>query len=63
MFDKTAIGFFADVLYIKGFLNFEEFDAIMNAKTPSDLGDIVEKLLGDGYSAYKKGEGYVRSAD
>lgn len=63
MFDKTAIGFFADVLYIKGFLSFDEFEAVMNAKTTSDLGDIVEKLLRGEFSAYRKGEGYVRSAE
>ena len=61
--DKAAIGFFADVLYIKGFLNFEEFEVIMNAKSPKDLGDIVEGMLRGEYSGYKKGEGYVRNAE
>lgn len=54
--DKVAIGFLADVLYVKEILHFEEYEAIMNAKSPSDLEVIVDKLLRGEYSAYRKGE-------
>lgn len=59
--DKLTIGFIADILYIKGILYYDEFDDIMNAKQPSDLQDIVEKMLRGEYSAYRQGEGYVLS--
>jgi len=57
--DKLAIGFLADVLYIKGIICFEEFEDIMNVKHPSDLQNIVDKMLRSGYNAYKRGEGYI----
>lgn len=58
-----ALGFLADVLYIKGIICFEEFEAIQEVKHPSDLNDIVEKMLRGDYNAYRKGEGYVLSAE
>lgn len=57
--DKTAIGFITDILYIKGVICFEEFDDIMEAKYPTDLQDIIEKMLRGEYNAYKRGEGYI----
>lgn len=60
--DKVVLKFLADVLYIKGFICFEEFDAIMDAKNPSDLDDIVEKMIRGEFNVYKQGEGYVRCA-
>jgi hypothetical protein len=57
--DKVLLKFFADVLYIKGKLCCEELEDIMNAKTASDLDKITDKMLNDGYNAYKRGEGYV----
>jgi hypothetical protein len=59
--DKTVIGFLADVLYIKGIICLDEFETIMDAKRPSDLGDIVERMLRDDFNPYKRGEGYVTS--
>lgn len=56
--DKGVLGFIADVLYIKGLINYDEFEAIMNAVTHQDLGDIVEKMLRGEYRGYKKGETY-----
>jgi hypothetical protein len=57
--EKLAIGFLADVLYIKGIICYEEFEAMQNARRPSDLDNIVEKMLRGEYNAYRKGEGYV----
>lgn len=54
--DKTAIGFLADVLYVKELLHYEEYEAIMNARNAADLEVIVDKLLRGEYSAYRKGE-------
>ena len=58
--DKIVLKFLADVLYIKGFICFEEFDDVMNSKNPTDLDDIVEKMIRGEYNVYRQGEGYVR---
>jgi hypothetical protein len=57
--DKLAIGFIADILYIKGIIFWEEYDAIMNATSPSDLEVIVEKLLRGDFNVLKRGETYL----
>lgn len=57
--DKTAIGFLADVLYIKGVIYYDEFEAIQECKNPSDLQDIVEGMLTNKFNGYKRGEAYV----
>jgi hypothetical protein len=61
--DKCAIGFLADVLYIKGVICFEEFEDMQNVVHPSDLQDIVEKMLRSEYNGYRRGEGYVLTVD
>lgn len=58
--DKILLKFFADVLYIKGKLCVEELEDIMDAKTPFDLDNIVEKMLCSEYNVYKRGETYDR---
>lgn len=60
--DKISLKFLADVLYIKGFICFEEFDAIMESKNASDLDDIVEKMIRGEFNVYRQGEGYIRYA-
>ena len=60
--DKLVLGFLADILYIKGFICFDEFEAIQEVKTPSDLDGLVEKLLRGEFNAHRKGEGYVFDA-
>jgi hypothetical protein len=55
---KAVLGFFADILYIKGLICFDEFDAIMNAKHDVDLGVIVERMLTSDFNLYKRGESY-----
>ena len=42
--------FIADVLYIKGCICFDEFCAIMEATTPVDLEDIIEKMLKEDFN-------------
>jgi hypothetical protein len=54
--DKLTIGFLADVLFIQGVICFEEFEAIQNAKSPSDLEDIIEGMLRGDFNVYKRGE-------
>lgn len=57
--DKTAIGLLADVLYIKGVICYEEFEAIQEVTTHEDVENFVEKLLRGGFNVYKKGEAYL----
>mgnify|MGYP001461202410 FL=1 len=56
---KLAIGFLADILYLKGIICFDEFEDIQNAKNAQDIERIVEKILGDEYDGRRQGEGYV----
>jgi hypothetical protein len=58
MTGKSVVGFLADVLYLKGFICYDEFEDIMNAHNDVDLGVIVEKMLRSEYNVYKKGESY-----
>lgn len=58
MTPKSVIGFLADVLYVKGLICYDEFEAIMDAKNDEDLGVIVERLLRGDFSVYKRGESY-----
>lgn len=57
--DKLTLGFIADILYIKGVICFEEFEDIQSVKHPSDLNDIIEKMLRGEYDEQLRGEGYV----
>lgn len=61
--DKLAIGFLADILYIKGIICFEEFSDMQDVAQASDLGTIVDKMLKQEYNAHKRGEGYIGIAD
>jgi hypothetical protein len=56
--NKTVIGFIADVLYLKGLINYDEFEAIMDVHSEVDLGIVVERMFGGDFNAYKKGETY-----
>lgn len=58
--DKCALKFFADVLYIKGVICFEEFDAVMDVVHPSDLDVIVDRMLRSDFNVFRRGEGYER---
>lgn len=56
--DKLLIALFADILYIKGIICYDEFEALMDLKDPSDLDDFTEKLLRGEFNVYRKGEHY-----
>ena len=58
VFDKILLKFFADLLYVKNVIYYEELEAILNACTLSDLDEIFERMMRDGFSPYKRGEYY-----
>lgn len=57
--DKLAIGFLADILYIKAIISFDEYDAIQKIKKAEDIQEVVDRMLRGDYSAHRKGEGYI----
>ena len=57
--DKAVLGFFTDVMYIKGIICFDEYKAIMDSVNVQDLGVIVDKMLNDEFNVLKRGEAYV----
>lgn len=61
--DKIVLGFMADLLYLKGIISFEEFDAIQKTHNVNDLSDVFEKMMRGEYSAYRKGESYITYLD
>ena len=58
--DKIVLKFLADVLYVKEKLSLEEYEAIMDAKTPADLDNIVDRMLRDDFTVLLRGETYGR---
>lgn len=56
---KLALGFLADVLYIKGIICFEEFEAIQEVEDASDLAVIVDRMLRSDFNVHKRGEAYI----
>lgn len=59
--DKVLLKFIADVLYVKGYIYYSEFEAMMEACNADDLDRIIEGMLNDEFKGYKKGEGYTTS--
>jgi hypothetical protein len=58
---KVAIGLFADILYDKGLLCFEEMDALLNISSAEDAYAFSDKLLRGEFNVYKRGEIYLES--
>lgn len=57
--DKLVLKFLADVLYVKEIINVNEYEDVLDARNPSELDNIVDKMLGGGYvGKIKKGESY-----
>ena len=54
--DKTVLKFFADVMYLKGILCYDEYDAIMSCCDGDDLEDVFENMLTDQYNIFRRGE-------
>lgn len=48
--------FFSDLLYIKGILCFDEYDAIMESCTPTDLDNVFEGIMRGTFNNYRRGE-------
>lgn len=57
--DKLVLGLLADILYIKGIICYEEFEAINDIKSPTDVDDFIEKMLRGEFNVYRKGESYI----
>lgn len=56
--DKLLLKFFADVMYLKDVICFEEYEGIMEVKTPMDLDEVFEKMMKEEYNAYRRGTIY-----
>jgi hypothetical protein len=54
--EKLTLGFLADVLFLKGLILYEEYEAIQGVRSPLDLEIIVERMLTDGFNQFKRGE-------
>jgi hypothetical protein len=57
--DKLTLGLLADILYFKGIICFEEFEALQEMRDASDIEPFVEKLARGEFNVYKRGETYI----
>lgn len=60
---RVVIQLFADVLYIKGVICLEEFEAMLDIRNSNDAEDFTEKLLCGEFNVYKRGEHYSINND
>lgn len=58
---RIIIGLFADILYSKNLLCFEEMDALLEIKSAEDVYAFSDKLLRGDFNVYKRGEIYLDS--
>ena len=58
---KTLISLFADILYDKNLLCYEEMEALQDITSTEDVYAFSDKLLGGGFNVYKRGEVYLDS--
>lgn len=58
---KLLIGLFADIMYDKGMLCYEEMEALMDIKSAEDVFVFSERLLRGDFNVYKRGEIYLES--
>lgn len=56
---KIVIALFADILYMKGIICFEELDAIFDIRNEQDVQAFTERLLRGEFNVYKRGEHYI----
>lgn len=54
--DKILLKFFADVMYLKGLICFEEFECILDCSTPEDLDSVFERMMKEDFNYYARGE-------
>lgn len=58
---KVLISLFADIMYEKGMLCYEEMEALLDIKSVEDTYAFSEKLLRGDFNVYKRGEIYLES--
>ena len=58
---KAAINLFADILYAKGLLCFEEMDALLDISNQQDVYNFSERMIRGDFNVYKRGEVYTES--
>lgn len=59
--DKVVIQLFADILYNKNILCYEEIDALLDMETVEDVVAFTDKMDRGGFNVYKRGEVYSNS--
>lgn len=59
MMDKLVLGLLADILYIKGIICLDEFEALGDITKPADIDVFVDRMLREDFNVYKRGEAYV----
>lgn len=58
---RVIIGLFADIMYNKGLLCFEEMDALLEITSAEEAYIFSDKLLRGDFNVYKRGEIYLES--
>lgn len=53
--EKTILGFVSDVLFLKGVVCYEEYEAMQAAKSHEDVNEIVEGMLRSSFNQFKRG--------
>lgn len=59
MDSRAVLGLLADILYIKGVICYDEFEAIQDISCEQDCYLFTEKLLRGEFNVYKRGEHYA----
>lgn len=54
--DKILLKFVSDVMYLKGVINFDELEDIMNCCDAFDLDMVFDKMMRGEYNAYRRGD-------
>ena len=53
---KVILKFVSDLLYLKGFICYQEYEEILSSNCCVDLDVIIEKIIKERYNAYVQGE-------
>jgi hypothetical protein len=56
---KVVLGLLADILYIKGHICYDEFEALQEVRNEHDVYAFTERLLRGEFNVYKRGEHYA----
>lgn len=60
---KLLIKLFGDILYIKGIINADELDGLLDLQDARELDAYTDRLLRGDFNAYKRGEHYTSCPD